>query len=180
MGLIMAMTADSSRGQSGGGQVALDLACWLRDEIPTQSPVVFCGGGRVLGAKPDGEEGCGAGGERGQGYSSASRALDLVEVVRQLLEPQESRSERLRHVLALLDPRFRVHLNVCVCVCARARPRPRVRVHASVRAYSGTDSHALRLCCSTGSKYSFTGIHAGVPQSPQQCRGILPVRAVNI
>ena len=58
MGLIMAMTADSSRGQSGGGQVALDLACWLRDEIPTQSPVVFCGGGRVLGAKPDGEEGC--------------------------------------------------------------------------------------------------------------------------
>ena len=182
MGLIMAMTADSSRGQSGGGQVALDLACWLRDEIPTQSPVVFCGGGRVLGAKPDGEEGCVAGGERGQGYSSASRALDLVEVVRQLLEPQESRSERLRHVLALLDPRFRVHLNVCVCVRARARPRPRprVRVHASVRAYSGTDSHALRLCCSTGSKYSFTGIHAGVPQSPQQCRGILPVRAVNI
>ena len=182
MGLIMAMTADSSRGQSGGGQVALDLACWLRDEIPTQSPVVFCGGGRVLGAKPDGEEGCVAGGERGQGYSSASRALDLVEVVRQLLEPQESRSERLRHVLALLDPRFRVHLNVCVCVRApaRPRPRPRVRVHASVRAFSGTDSHALRLCCSTGSKYSFTGIHAGVPQSPQQCRGILPVRAVNI
>ena len=125
MGLIMAMTADSSRGQSGGGQVALDLACWLRDEIPTQSPVVFCGGGRVLGAKPDGEEGCGAGGERGQGYSSASRALDLVEVVRQLLEPQESRSERLRHVLALLDPRFRVHLNVCVCVRARARARAR-------------------------------------------------------
>ena len=136
MGLIMAMTADSSRGQSGGGQVALDLACWLRDEIPTQSPVVFCGGGRVLGAKPDGEEGCGAGGERGQGYSSASRALDLVEVVRQLLEPQESRSERLRHVLALLDPRFRVHLNVCVCVCVCACVRACVcmRAFAHVRA----------------------------------------------
>ena len=133
MGLIMAMTADSSRGQSGGGQVALDLACWLRDEIPTQSPVVFCGGGRVLGAKPDGEEGCGAGGERGQGYSSASRALDLVEVVRQLLEPQESRSERLRHVLALLDPRFRVHLNVCVCVRARARARACVCMRAFAR-----------------------------------------------
>ena len=172
MGLVMALAADSSR----GGQVALDLACWLRDEIPTQSPVVFCRG-RVSGAKPDGEEGCGAGGEQRQGYSSASRALDLVEVVRQLLEPQESRSERLRHVLALLDPRFRVHLNVCVCVCVRAC----VRVHASVRACSGTDSHALRLCHSTNaSKYSFTGIHAGVPQSPQQCRGILAVRAVNI
>ena len=134
MGLIMAMTADSSRGQSGGGQVALDLACWLRDEIPTQSPVVFCGGGRVLGAKPDGEEGCVAGGERGQGYSSASRALDLVEVVRQLLEPQESRSERLRHVLALLDPRFRVHLNVCVCVCVCARARACMRAFAHIRA----------------------------------------------
>ena len=134
MGLIMAMTADSSRGQSGGGQVALDLACWLRDEIPTQSPVVFCGGGRVLGAKPDGEEGCVAGGERGQGYSSASRALDLVEVVRQLLEPQESRSERLRHVLALLDPRFRVHLNVCVC--ARARARPPARACVCMRAFA--------------------------------------------
>ena len=133
MGLIMAMTADSSRGQSGGGQVALDLACWLRDEIPTQSPVVFCGGGRVLGAKPDGEEGCVAGGERGQGYSSASRALDLVEVVRQLLEPQESRSERLRHVLALLDPRFRVHLNVCVCVCVCARARACVCMRAFAR-----------------------------------------------
>ena len=150
MGLIMAMTADSSRGQSGGGQVALDLACWLRDEIPTQSPAVFCGGGRVSGAKPDGEEGCGAGGKRGQGYSSASRALDLVEVVRQLLEPQESRSERLRHVLALLDPRFRVHLNVCVCVCARAcvcmrafaRIRAQIHMHFTYAARPEASIHS--------------------------------------